>query len=246
MNDRITAAFADLNQRGVLASECPGLSTLEGWGYAGLKTKASHHGVVFFSQEDVVDGLSGLGLFLAFGAVGIQPSEDDAATQRLGHEVVRVLGSYGVPVSWSGSIRERIRLAPFEWRKRRWTTAIAPKAAPILQKTPSVWSRLFGRKSSKGSGAALLASAKKSAVVVTAVRDERRFDLRLSRQMRAAWIGIGGSGEGQVGHLGNPHVFVRAGELTIVLPCAAGENLREQKEAVFVRAAKIAASMPEP
>lgn len=245
MNDRITAAFVELNRCGVLASECPGLSTLDGWGYVGLHAKASHHGVVFFSREDVVDGLDGLGLFLAFGAVGVQRSEDDAATQRLGHEIVALLSRYGVPVTWSGSIHERIRLTPFEWRKRRWTSAPPPVGAPIVQKSPSVWSRLFGRRLSRGSAAVPLAQAKKSGVVVTAVRDENRFDLRLSRKMRAAWKALGGQGEGQIGHLGDPPLFVRAGELMTIVPCAAGENLREQKEAVFLRAAKIAASAPD-
>jgi hypothetical protein len=85
-------------------------------------------------------------------------------------------------------------------------------------------------------------AARNAAIIVTAVRDERRFDLRRSRQMRAAWKALGVGGEGQMGHLGIPHVFVRAGDLTTVLPWPAAQNMREEKDDVFLRAAGNAAS----
>jgi hypothetical protein len=242
INDRITAAFEELGQRCVLASECSGLTIHDGWGYAGLNAKRTDRGVVFFHREDVVDGVSGLGLFLAYGALGTQPSDDEAVTRMLAQEIVGVLGTYAIPCTWGGSTRERIRVAPFEWRKRRWTTAPQARGAPSSQPKPSsVWSRLFGRKTSgpvKGLSENVISAARRAAIVVTAVSDERRFDLRRSKQMRAAWKALGAGGEGQMGHLGNPHVFVRAGELTTVLPWPARENLREEKTEVFLRAVR--------
>jgi hypothetical protein len=55
--------------------------------------------------------------------------------------------------------------------------------------------------------------------------------------MRAAWKALGNKGAAQVGHVGIPHVFVRAGELTSMAPQLAGLNLREEKAEAFRRGA---------
>ena len=54
--------------------------------------------------------------------------------------------------------------------------------------------------------------------------------------MRATWKVLGNKGEAQVGHLGLPHVFVRAGEFTTMMPVHAARNLREEKNEIFLRA----------
>lgn len=242
INDRVTAAFQELTKQGVLAAECSGLTIQDGWGYAGLDAKPTDRGVVFFHRDDVVDGMDGRGLLLAYDVVGTPSSTDDAAAAALAREIVDVLRSYAVPCTWSGSTAERIRISPFAWRKRRWTTAPELHRAPSSPPKPaSLWSRMVGRLAARPrTGRAELGSAaRRAAVVVTAVRDERRFDLRRSRQMRAAWQAIGGDGDGQMGHLGRPHVFVPAGELTTVLPCAATENLRAQQVDAFLLGSRI-------
>ncbi|WP_224242476.1 DUF6891 domain-containing protein [Hyalangium gracile] len=47
-NDRITAAFKQLNARGILACECLGSTIHDGWGYAASEASATHRGVAFF------------------------------------------------------------------------------------------------------------------------------------------------------------------------------------------------------
>jgi hypothetical protein len=186
MNDRLTGAFDELNRQGVLAQPCQGLTIQDGWAYSGVEGSADQRGVAFFQHEDIIDAVGGGGLLIAFGAIGVDPAEDDAATLALGHQIVSVLERNGVPCRWSQSIRERIRIEPFEWRKRRWT------AAPPYERLAA-------------------------------------------RQMRAIWKELGNSGDAQVGHVGLPHAFVRAGEVTSMAPQPAIENLREEKDGLFDR-----------
>lgn len=244
VNDRITGAFDELNGQGVLACECLGLTLQDGWGYAALQASPEHRGVAFFHHEDVIDAVGGLGLLVAFGAIGIETGEDDVATAALGRQIASALERNGVRCSWSGTISERIRVEPFDWRKRRWT--VAPtyervEVVPAVPKRPSLLSRIFGggaASPSKPDEIESNVSALESGAVVRAVRDENGFDLRRARQMRAAWKMLGNKGEAQVGHVGIPHVFVRAGEFTSMAPQLASLNLREEKNEIVRRAAR--------
>jgi len=230
VNDRITSAFEELDRRGVLARECLGLTIQDGWGYAGMEAEPHHRGVVFFHHEDVIDAVGGHDLFLAFGALGCEQSRDDEATLALGREVLETLARTGIAASWEQSARQRIRIAPFEWRRRRWTTA------------PS-YERIQGRREEFGRSAG--PSHKFSEVgpttngqlgiVVRAERDENGFDMRRARQLREAWKTAGKNGEAHVGHVGLPHVFVRAGEFTSMAPILAAANLRDEKREIFLR-----------
>lgn len=250
INDRITGAFAELHARGVLARECLGLTIQDGWGYAGCEAESDGRGVVFFHQEDVIDGVQGNGLLLAFGALRVEAGEDDAASGALAREILSVLTEHGVPASWSGSVSERIRIAPFEWRKRRWTAAPAyerhkPTSEP--PKPPSLLSRIFG-----GAGTAKTAtseqradevvSARRAGIVVQALRDESGFNLPRSRRLRAAWKALGNADDAHAAHLGIPHVFVRTGAHTSMIPQLAIANLRAEKTEIFLRGAKAKAS----
>jgi hypothetical protein len=249
-NDRITGAFADLRARGVLARECLGLTIQDGWGYAGTEAESDCRGVVFFHHEDVIDGVAGNGLLLAFGALRVAPAEDDAATVALGREIVSVLTEHGVPASWSESVAERIRAAPFEWRKRRWTEAPAyerGKARYESPKRPSFLSRIFGgagRAPTETSGQRTLeaAGARRAGIVVQALRDERGFHLPRSRSLREAWKALGNGGDAHAGNLGIPHAFVRTGAYTSMVPQLAIVNLRAEKDALFLLGAKARAS----
>jgi hypothetical protein len=222
-NDRITAAFEELSARGILAREDSGSSIQDGWGYAGTAATPESRGVCFYHREDVIDAVSGRGLYLAYGALGA--SNDDEATLALGQEIVAVLETHGVPCSWSGSIRERIRVAPFEWRMRRWTN-------------PPAHQRSEARSREKVVGIEFPPPARQYAEVVRAVRDESRIDLRRAKRMRSAWKEMGNSGEAQMGHLGIPSIFVPTGEFVTVVPVPAAENLREQKNEIFARGAR--------
>jgi len=239
VNDRITAAFVDLRKRHVLAAECSGLTIQDGWGYAGLAASAKHRGVVFFHREDVIDAVNGHGLLLAYGALPVDASNHEKASRALAQEIMAALEEHGIPSSWGNSARERIRIAPFEWRRRRWTTAPAHERRPTASRPPSLWSRVFGGSSTAPPVEARAhAPARPCAEVVRAVRDESGFDLRRAKRMRTAWKDLGNSGEAHVGHLGPPHVFVPAGELTTMMPVPAVENLVEERNEIFLRAAK--------
>ncbi len=107
---------------------------------------------------------------------------------------------------------------------------------PEVSKRPSLISRILGKGAtspSKADDTEGNVSALKCGAVVRAVRDENGFDVRRARQMRAAWHSLGNKGAAQVGHVGIPHVFVRAREFTSMAPQLASLNLREEKNEVF-------------
>ena len=233
-NDRISAAFAELGASGVLASECSGLTIQDGWGHAGTQASPGHRGALFFHHEDVIDGVEGRGMWLAYGALGVPASADDDATLALGLEIVGMLEAHGVACQWSQSVDDRIRVLPFEWRRRRWTSA--PNHTRVSAPRPSPrrsGATRRGERTPPPSGRML-------AVIVRTVQDERGFDLRRTRELRATWHARGHAGDVQVAHLGSPHVFVRTGEHTALMPQLALLNLREEKTDVFLRGQRAA------
>ena len=103
--------------------------------------------MAFYHHEDVIDAVGGLGLLVAFGATGVDAGEDDLATAAVGRQIVSALERNGVRCSWSGSIRQRIRVEPFDWRRRRWT--VAPtyervEVVPAVPRRPSLLTRILG------------------------------------------------------------------------------------------------------
>jgi hypothetical protein len=243
INDRIAAAFDELNERDVLARECSGLTIQDGWGYAGVEAEPHHRGVVFFHHEDVIDGVGGGGLRLAFGAIDAKGTKDDAASLALAHEVLAVLERHGIPSSWSRSVSERIRIAPFEWRRRRWTKAPSYERREFVAEVSTRPSRIF--RAGAGTGRTEVnpnTSTPSGGIVVRALRDEGGFDMRRSMRLRAAWKAAGNSGEAQAGHVGLPHVFVRAGEFTTMAPRPSDANLFHGRHECFLRGARASKS----
>jgi hypothetical protein len=213
VNDRIRGAFEDLGSRGVLALECAGMTLEDGWAYAGLELEAQR-GVVFFHREDVFDALHGRGLRIAFGAVGVDAEVEQDATVIVARETLAALRRHGVACEWSGSVRDRLRVAPFPWSRRRWTTpplyeTVDPGASPDVPSEPS----------------SPIATLRAAGEVVRAVRDESGFDAPRSRRVRATWTSHGLPGEAQLGHVGLPHAFVQAGDFTSVAPRLSSSNL---------------------
>lgn len=122
LNDRLTEAFADLEDRGIVALEDAGYTMSDGWeDVAEAATELDDaRGAVFFHGQDVERGVRGEGLMLAFGAFERGPGHD-AASVAIGREVVEVLAAYGVPTSWDGTVKQRIAIPPFPWQKRQFT-----------------------------------------------------------------------------------------------------------------------------
>ncbi|MDC0749318.1 DUF6891 domain-containing protein [Polyangium mundeleinium] len=232
MNDRITAAFDELRTRGILAKECAGLTIQDGWGYACAEAEPSYEGAVFFHQQDVFDALHGMSLLLAFGGVQEQP-EAPAQARAIALSALESLAAHGVPASWTGRIEDRIEILPFEWQRRRWTTA------PREMSGAATWQRSTRQ---LGLFSVSTADLERFVAPVRAYRTTFGFDAMLSAIMRGVWKSLGGE-RGQVGHAGDPHVLVPAGEVTTMMPRDAFANL-DPTEAAAIRRRAMAARRP--
>jgi hypothetical protein len=229
MNDRIAAVFADLRTRGIFARECAGLTIQDGWGYVGLEAQASHEGAVFFHQQDVFDALHGMSLPLAFGGAG-ERAEDPAQARAIAVSALESLAGRGVPAAWTGRVEDRIEILPFAWHRRRWT------AAPREIHGAATWQPGTRQLAVFSVSPADL---EQFMAPVRAYRTTFGFDAMLSILMRGAWKSLGGE-RGQVGHGGEPHVVVRAGEVTRMMPRNALANLEPGQAAAIRRRARTA------
>ena len=125
-NDRIDAAFAELRRQGIVALQDAGYTMSDGWedvAEARARTKDAW-GAVFFHRQDVERAVDGGGLMLAFGAF-VRGDDHERESLRLAGVVRDVLAAHGVTTEWAGTLKQRIGVTPFEWRKRRWTQAPA-------------------------------------------------------------------------------------------------------------------------
>jgi hypothetical protein len=120
LNDRLSEAFADLEDGGVVALEDAGYSVADGWEDAATAAEELDdvRGAVFFHGQDVEAAVRGEGLWLSFGVLG---RKDAAASEAIGREVVSVLAEHGVPTTWDGAARSRIHIPPFAWQRRQFT-----------------------------------------------------------------------------------------------------------------------------
>lgn len=119
-NDAIERAFAELNRNGIVALENAGYTQSEGWSdanEAAERREPTPRGAVFYHGQDLERGVAGDGLFLTFGAY----TADDEAALAIAREVCATLARHGVETSWDGSIKRRVSIPPFPWRKRRLT-----------------------------------------------------------------------------------------------------------------------------
>lgn len=223
MNDRLTAAFAVLDRKRILAKERCGTTIQDGWGYVGLGATRGYRGAIFYHQEDVFDALDGKGLLLAFGGCGDRPSRP-AADALLAEEVLEVLARFGIGAEWSGRVEDRIAIAPFVWQRRRWTQPPRSIDGPAIP-----WTR-----TAQQLELLPIADEARSKYEQTVIgrRTSYAFDSWLSMMMRTAWRLLGGR-RGQVGHTGDPVVFVPAGELTTVAPRDALTNLPPDESAAI-------------
>ena len=119
-NDRISAAFAELCNRGVVALEDAGTTMSDGWSdvHDARDTIPDAWAATFFHRQDVERGVEGDGLMLAFGAF-VDGDQHEPESLRAAGLVREVLRRHGVDTAWSGTLDRRIELLPFEWRKRR-------------------------------------------------------------------------------------------------------------------------------
>jgi hypothetical protein len=119
-NDRLDAAFAELDGDGILTRQhfacCETCGAREIHDELDQSEKAGRpmRGFTFFHRQDTQHAVDGEGLYLSYGAV----DRDSAAAVAIGHEVVAALGRHGLSPGWNGRHIHRIAL-PLAWRRRR-------------------------------------------------------------------------------------------------------------------------------
>jgi hypothetical protein len=119
-NDRLDAAFADLDRDGILARQhfacCETCGAREIHDELDQAEKAGRtmRGFTFFHRQDTEHAVGGESLYLSFGS----PDRDGTATVAIGHEVVDALTRHGLTPAWNGKQVHRI-LLPLVWRRRR-------------------------------------------------------------------------------------------------------------------------------
>jgi hypothetical protein len=125
VNDNIDDAFAELNERGILALENAGYTQSDGWTEvleAAAHESSRPRGAIYYSGQDLENAVAGEGLTLAFGSL---TEDTEAASVAIAREAYDTLWLYGVPVEWDGSAIQCLLIPSFSWRKRRWTEAPA-------------------------------------------------------------------------------------------------------------------------
>jgi hypothetical protein len=119
-NDRLDAAFAELDRDGILARQhfacCETCGAREIHDELDQAEKAGRtmRGFTFYHRQDTEHAVGGEGLYLSFGSI----DRDGPATVAIGHEVVDALTRHGLSPAWNGKQVHRI-LLPVVWRRRR-------------------------------------------------------------------------------------------------------------------------------
>jgi hypothetical protein len=119
-NDRLDAAFADLESAGILTRQhfacCDTCGAREIRDELDQAEKAGRpaRGFTFFHRQDTEHAVDGEDLYLSFGSAD---REHDASVA-IGHEVVEALSRHGLAPAWNGKRVHRIAL-PIQWRRRR-------------------------------------------------------------------------------------------------------------------------------
>ena len=134
MNDRIDAAFAVLNNAGIVAMQNAGYTMSAGW--EDCNEEASQldeigerpRGATFYHGQDLERGVKNEGLMLVYGAYEDDEKKHKAASLAIAREVVETLTRHGVKTKWNGKVETRVAILPFEWRKRQFTKS--PKVKP--------------------------------------------------------------------------------------------------------------------
>lgn len=116
--DRLDAAFATLEARGVVARQ--NFTCCQTCGHAGIQDEMENavgtrevHGYAFFHEQDTESAIAGGDLYLAYGP----RREAEGDTVKVGHEVCDALRDAGLSPDWDGDASSRIRL-PLKWQRR--------------------------------------------------------------------------------------------------------------------------------
>ncbi|WP_117215189.1 DUF6891 domain-containing protein [Allorhizocola rhizosphaerae] len=118
--DRLDAAFADLEDAGVVARQH--FACCQSCGNAEISAEIADtpgaHGYVYFHMQDTESAADGGSLYLCYGSAG--PDVDPVA---VGHQVVETLRRHGLRTAWNGEHSQRIAVN-LRWQRRHlWLRA---------------------------------------------------------------------------------------------------------------------------
>jgi hypothetical protein len=119
--DRLNAAFAAMNKRGIIALQNAGYTQSDG--YEDFRAALKQHrrrpavvGYCFYHGQDVERAIRGEGLFLAFGPV--DPRDEKVKGPEIGKMVREELERAGLQVEWDGTFATRMRVPRLVWQRR--------------------------------------------------------------------------------------------------------------------------------
>ncbi|MER7174618.1 DUF6891 domain-containing protein [Streptomyces mesophilus] len=112
--ERIRAAFAALERRGITARENFTCCRSCGDAEIGAEAAEGARGFVYFHSQSTESAAAGHGLMLLFG--GFDGREE--STVEVGREVVAALAEAGLRADWDGSASRAVHVTPLDWRKR--------------------------------------------------------------------------------------------------------------------------------
>ena len=117
--DRLDAAFADLESKGILARQdyscCGTCGAAEIWEELkeGIEAGKPIRGYTFYHQQDTDLAVDGGGVYLNYGAS--ENDEEDIAA--IAQEVITELRRHGLKPEWPGTLDKRIAV-PLVWQRR--------------------------------------------------------------------------------------------------------------------------------
>lgn len=123
-NDRLEAAFAELEEGGILCREnfscCNTCGSAEIWAEVDDANAVIPHvrGWIFYHMQDTESAVEGGGIYLSYGAV----ADTEDAPLAIAREVVSTLERHGLRVDWNGEVTRRI-MVELDWKRRRRAVA---------------------------------------------------------------------------------------------------------------------------
>jgi hypothetical protein len=118
--DRLDQAFAELEERGIVArqnfADCGtcGVAEIGGEIDAVRKRGRKVRGYTFYHMQDTESAVDGGGLYLNYGSV----DDGEKAALAIANEVVGALKRRGLDTDWDGSWKRRIGVK-LDWKRRR-------------------------------------------------------------------------------------------------------------------------------
>jgi hypothetical protein len=119
--DRLDTAFAEMNERGVIALQNAGYTQSDGFEDVGQLYQEHPHqasvlGYCFYHGQDLERALAGKGLYFAFGPV--DPADEQTIGLEVGKIVRESLENAGLSVDWDGTFETRLSVSQLKWQKR--------------------------------------------------------------------------------------------------------------------------------